>query len=121
MNSDVKPILMNLYPVMDSPTEAIKYAESKVPVETPNEMFTLLMIYHNSLLAQIARDSVTTCKPQGSTFENHLNEVTRAACDEGYAITWWSPEDLEGVDADRLVDFLIESGDGFIDDTRTGS
>lgn len=44
---------MSLYPTMDSTTEAIAYIESQIPVTTPNEIFSLLMIYHNTLLKQI--------------------------------------------------------------------
>ena len=56
----VHPAHMSLYPTMDSTTEAIAYIESQIPINTPNEVFGLLMIYHNSLLKQIAQETTTT-------------------------------------------------------------
>jgi len=56
----VHPAHMSLYPTMDSTTEAIAYIESQIPINTPNEVFGLLMIYHNSLLKQIAQETPTT-------------------------------------------------------------
>ena len=41
---------MNLFPTLDSLQEAVNLAESKVPVVSRNEMYSLLMTYHNSLL-----------------------------------------------------------------------
>ena len=58
--SKVHPAHMSLYPTMDSTTEAIAYIESQIPINTPNEVFGLLMIYHNSLLKQIAQETSTT-------------------------------------------------------------
>ena len=56
----VHPAHMSLYPTMDSTTEAIAYIESQIPINTPNEVFGLLMIYHNSLLKQIAQETPTS-------------------------------------------------------------
>ena len=44
---------MSLYPTLDSVTEAITFIEAQVPLNTANEVFGLLMIYHNSLLKQL--------------------------------------------------------------------
>ena len=55
--SVVHPMHMSLYPTMDSLTEAIKYIESQVPLNTPNEVFSLLMVYHNTLLKQLNEKS----------------------------------------------------------------
>ena len=47
---------MSLYPTMDSCHEAIAFIEQQAPLKTPNEIFSALMLYHNSLLAQLDRD-----------------------------------------------------------------
>ena len=52
----VRPEHMSLYPTMDSVTEAICFIEQQAPLSTPNEIFSALMLYHNSLLAQLDRD-----------------------------------------------------------------
>ena len=53
------PVLkMSLYPTMDSLLEVIKYGESQAPLTTPNEIFSLLMTYHNTLLDQLAKEKV---------------------------------------------------------------
>jgi hypothetical protein len=54
-----KPMHMSLYPTMDSMVEAVKFIESQIPVHTPNEVFTLLMIYHNTLLKVLAEGNET--------------------------------------------------------------
>lgn len=52
----VRPEHMSLYPTMDSIPEAIAFIEQQAPLKTPNEIFSALMLYHNSLLAQLDRD-----------------------------------------------------------------
>ncbi len=47
---------MSLYPTMDSCQEAIAFIEQQAPLSTLNEIFSALMLYHNSLLAQLERD-----------------------------------------------------------------
>jgi hypothetical protein len=42
-----------LFPAMSSLNEVVTYATSKVPVISHNEMFSLLMTYHNTLLKVI--------------------------------------------------------------------
>lgn len=44
---------MSLYPTMDSCHEAIAFIEQQAPLNTPNEVFSALMLYHNSLLKQL--------------------------------------------------------------------
>lgn len=53
VKTSVQPEHMSLYPTMDSITEAIAYIEAQVPISQPNQMFSLLMMYHNTLLKQI--------------------------------------------------------------------
>ena len=42
---------MNLFPTMGSLQEVIDLAESKLPITDKNEMYSLLMTYHNTLLS----------------------------------------------------------------------
>ena len=56
--SVVPPMHMSLYPTMDTTVEAIKYIESQVPVVEANTMFSLLMVYHNSLLKALKEDGL---------------------------------------------------------------
>lgn len=49
----VRPEHMSLYPTMDSIPEAIAFIEQQAPLKTPNEIFSALMLYHNSLLKQL--------------------------------------------------------------------
>lgn len=43
-------IPMNIYPTLGSVQEVVELANSKLPVVSQNEMYALLMTYHNSLL-----------------------------------------------------------------------
>ena len=45
---------MSLYPTMDSVTEAISFIEQQAPLSTPNEIFSALMLFHNTLLKQLS-------------------------------------------------------------------
>ena len=49
-----RAVPMNLFPTLDSLQSVVDLAESKVPVMDRNEMYSLLMTYHNSLLKVIA-------------------------------------------------------------------
>lgn len=50
MNS---PTYMSLYPTMDSMLEVVKYAEAQCPIQSPNDLFPILMVYHNTLLKEL--------------------------------------------------------------------
>jgi hypothetical protein len=52
-NADVNAMKMSIYPSMNSVTEAISFIESQVPVQSKNEMFSLLMMFHNTLLKEL--------------------------------------------------------------------
>jgi hypothetical protein len=41
---------MTVFPTMGSTQEVIELAESKLPIIDKNELFSLLMTYHNTLL-----------------------------------------------------------------------
>ena len=49
---------MSLFPTMDTVLEAIRFIESQCPIQNPNDMFPLLMMYHNTLLKAFKEDQV---------------------------------------------------------------
>lgn len=51
-----QPAFMNLYPAMNSVEEVIALALSKIPVTHQNEMVSILMTYHNTLMKEIHND-----------------------------------------------------------------
>lgn len=53
------PEHMSLYPTMDSTTDAVTFIESQVPVTDRNKMFSLLMMFNNTLLAELNRSKAT--------------------------------------------------------------
>lgn len=46
----LRAVPMTLFPVSGSLQEVVDLAESKLPITDKNEMFSLLMTYHNTLL-----------------------------------------------------------------------
>jgi hypothetical protein len=44
---------MGLFPTLGSLQEVVNYGESKLPITDKNDLFSLLMTYHNTLLSQI--------------------------------------------------------------------
>lgn len=54
----VLPVTMGLFPTMGSLQQVIDLGNSQLPITTPNALFSLLCIYHNTLLEQ-----VQSCKP----------------------------------------------------------
>ena len=51
----IKPIPMTLYPTMDSLDEVMALAQARVPQVSRNEIVSLLLIYHNTLLKEISK------------------------------------------------------------------
>ncbi len=49
----LRAVPMGIFPTMGSLQEVVDYADSKVPVTSSNELCSLLMIYHNTLLKTI--------------------------------------------------------------------
>jgi hypothetical protein len=45
---------MALFPTLGSLQEVVDFADSKLPITDRNDMFSLLMTYHNTLLKQLA-------------------------------------------------------------------
>lgn len=50
------PAYMNVFPVHDSLVDAIAYIENQIPITSPNELFGLLMGYHNTLIKELCCD-----------------------------------------------------------------
>lgn len=49
----LRAVPMNLFPSMNSLDEVVELAKSKLPMESHNEIHSLLMSYHNTLLNQL--------------------------------------------------------------------
>jgi hypothetical protein len=49
----LRAVPMALFPTMGSLQEVIDLASSKLPMTDKNEMHSILMVYHNTLLAQL--------------------------------------------------------------------
>jgi hypothetical protein len=49
----IRAVPLMLYPAMGTLREVVDYADSKVPGISKNEMFSVLMTYHNTLLKVI--------------------------------------------------------------------
>lgn len=56
LNRTIQPVPMNLFPTLGSLEEVIALANSKIPIGNKNEVYSLLMTYHNSLLNVIAQE-----------------------------------------------------------------
>lgn len=46
----LRPVILTLFPSMDSLDEVVSYAESKLPVMNKNELISVLFCYHNTML-----------------------------------------------------------------------
>lgn len=44
---------MGLFPTMNNLDDVVAMAMSKLPITTPNELMTILMVYQNTLIKQI--------------------------------------------------------------------
>lgn len=51
-----------------------------------------------------------------NALEYRLRAVTVEAREAGYAITWWSPEEVGDLSARKLTDRAVEAGNDFIAD-----
>lgn len=51
----LKPIPMPLYATMGTLQEAVDYIDSCRPITKSNELFSLLMVYHNTLLKTLSQ------------------------------------------------------------------
>jgi len=53
----IRAVHMNLFPTMDSLNEVVAVAKLQLPIINEQSIVTLLMTYHNTLLATIRRES----------------------------------------------------------------
>jgi hypothetical protein len=49
----LRAVPMALFPTLGSLQEVVDFSESKLPITDKNELFSLLMTYHNTLLKQV--------------------------------------------------------------------
>lgn len=56
----LKPEPMGIFPTMDNLQDVVDYAQTKVPVESKNEITGILMTYHNTLLKVITNEDSKT-------------------------------------------------------------
>lgn len=47
------PEIMPMYPTMDSVADAVKFIEAQVPLMQTNQVFSLLMMFQNTVLNQL--------------------------------------------------------------------
>lgn len=52
----IRAVPLGLFPTAGSLQEAVELAFSRMPVLNQNEMLSILMTYHNTLLAQIEKE-----------------------------------------------------------------
>lgn len=55
------------------------------------------------------------------SLEQRLDEIVKEAREAGYAITYWSPEELEefpGADAAEMIDLAVQRGNDYLEDFR---
>ena len=53
LHPPLRVVPMALFPTLGSLQEVVDFADSKLPITDRNEMFSLLMTYHNTLLKQL--------------------------------------------------------------------
>ena len=46
----LRPVHLGLFPTMDSLDSVVDMGISQLPINTPNQLVTVLMTYHNTLL-----------------------------------------------------------------------
>lgn len=47
------PVRMPIFPTAGSLQEVLELGESKLPIKNKNDLVSILMIYHNTLLSQL--------------------------------------------------------------------
>ena len=52
----LRAVRMTLFPVCESLEEARAYAEARIPLEHKNDVFSVLMVYHNTLINQLEKE-----------------------------------------------------------------
>lgn len=54
----LRAVSMGLVPTMESLNDVLALAKSKLPITCPNELTTILLTYHNTLLKELQNDTV---------------------------------------------------------------
>lgn len=54
LQPSLRAVAMPLFPTLSSLQEVLDYADSKLPITSRNDITTLLMTYHNTLLSQLS-------------------------------------------------------------------
>lgn len=52
----IRAVPMNLFPTFGSLRDVVDYAYSSLPIGSENDVYSLLMTYHNTLIAEIRKD-----------------------------------------------------------------
>jgi hypothetical protein len=55
----LEPVEQSVYPKRDSLEDAIRYVQSQLVNTNPNQVFGLLMVYHNTLLSVLSKQDKT--------------------------------------------------------------
>ncbi len=48
--SGLRPVRLGMYPVLDNLESVVEMGNSQLPVETPNQLMAILMVYHNTMV-----------------------------------------------------------------------
>lgn len=56
----LRAVPMTLFPTAESLQDAVNRANARLPIHTANELYAVLMMYHNSLLNTQANDDQST-------------------------------------------------------------
>ena len=65
----LRAVPVSLFPTLLSLDAVCNLATSQLPITSANDMYSLLMTYHNTLLAVIERESVTVTQEMFDTKE----------------------------------------------------
>ena len=49
----LRPVALGVFPTLGSLQEVVDLAQTKLPISNKNELFSLLMTYHNTMLHAI--------------------------------------------------------------------
>lgn len=55
LQPQLRAVPMTLFPTAETLNEVVDLGESRLPITNPNDLFTLLMVYHNTLLKQVSK------------------------------------------------------------------
>jgi hypothetical protein len=79
-----------------------------------------LMVWRESTEALRSQVKAWRESNEKEDFHKHLRAVAEDARQRGYAITFWSPEEVGNANADELTDIAVERGNGYLEDINGG-